>query len=436
MDVQVLKSLILDQRSRFFSDTGLVPRDCMPVIFSRIAKNEIEVITGVRRSGKSSLMKLIAGDLIRREQATADQILYVNFDDERFIGFDVSHFNLLYESYLELFNPDNRMYFFLDEIQQIDGWERWINRMAEQNNVKLFITGSNTSLLEPEIGRYLTGRHRQTVNWPFSFREYLLLNNADVRKNELFQTEKKAKIKRHLNRFIQNGGFPEVVKQNDTDLLEQYYRDILYRDIVARRGIRNIRELKELSLFLISNPGTVNSYENMQNMTGLKSLGSAKNFSEILEEVFLVFRLPLFDYSVKKQIYNPGKFYLVDTGLFYAVGFSFSENMGHLIENAVFIELKRRQQDVYYWKSDKGREIDFVCRKGSKITTAIQVCLKMHDKKTRDREFRALTDAAADLHPENLLVITLDEDGHEKIEECDIQIVPLWKWLLMDKAQT
>lgn len=432
MNSQVLKSLIYDHRDRFFSDKGLVSRDNLSGILSRLQKPEIEVITGVRRSGKSSLMKLISDDLIKCNHAFQDQILYINFDDERFIGFSVSDFDLLYQSYLELFESTDKHYFFLDEIQNVKGWERWINRIHESGKTKIFITGSNASLLEPEIGHHLTGRHRQTINWPFSFKEYLIFHEIEVKNEDLYQTERKITIKKYFNKFIKIGGFPEVFKQDDPELLEQYYRDILYRDIVARKGIRNIRELKELSLFLISNPGCIISYEKMQKMIGSRSFGTVKNFIEMLEEVFLIFRLPKFDYSVKKQIYNPGKFYVVDTGLFHSIGFSFSKNTGHLFENIVFIELQRRSNEVYYWKSDNGREVDFVCRRGIKITDAIQVCANMEDLKTREREFSGLIDAAQEINPERLLIITENEEGEEIIDHFKISLIPIWKWLVLE----
>lgn len=212
--------------------------------------------------------------------------------------------------------------------------------------------------------------------------------------------------------------------------MEQYFEDIIYRDVIARRSIKNIKEIKELALYLSSNIGTIQSYNNIKNLIGVKSVNTVKNYFEALSDVFLFFFIDLFDFSIKKQIYNPSKVYSIDIALSKSVSFKFSQNIEHLYENIVFLELKRRNEEIYYWKSKKGGEVDFITRRGIKIDKAIQVAASLSNKKVKDREIKALTEAKEYLNPDYFYIITEDEEGIEKIGDMDINIVPLWKWCL------
>jgi len=429
MEQMKLKELVQSHRERFLARAGLIKRKIQGELEKFYNAGEIVLITGVRSSGKSSLMRLICGDLIKAG-VRGENILYVNFDDERFIDFTSGDFEALYETYLEMENPRGKKYFFFDEIQNINGWQRWANRLYERGDIKVFITGSNASMLSSEISTHLTGRNRQAVNWPFSFVEYLAYHEVPAAVSKPFSTEKKAALKASLASYIAGGGFPEAVKNNDVTLTEQYYKDIIYRDIISRYALRNSREFKELCLYLSSNIGAICSYENLVKMIHARNITTVKNYLEYLESAYMFFRLPMFDFSVRRQIYNPGKFYCVDTGMAKATGFKFSENAGHIYENAVFLELKRRGREIYYWKSKEGHEVDFVCREGVRITEAIQVCLDISTEKTRDREIRALLKAAAVLKVKKLTVITKDEEKIIKQDGVSVRIVPMWKWLL------
>lgn len=430
MEKNKLKQLIVEHREWFLKPADLIQRDVQENIASYIKQKEVVIITGVRRSGKSSLMKLISDDLLQKRDVLPDNILFLNFEDERFIEFSHSDFEPLLETFIELFQPGGRMYFFLDEIQNVESWERWINRLYEFEKVKIFITGSNAALLGPEAASTLTGRNRQVHTYPFSFRELLRMRGYEYDEKNLYSREKKITVKNLLREYRDLGGFPEIIKNRDATLLEQYFKDIVYRDIVARYGVRNIREIRELAVFLASNPGTLHSYQSLREVIRVKSLNTVKNYLEMLEDVFLFFRLNLFDYSLKRQIYNPSKFYSVDSGLNNAVGFKFSDSAGHLYENMVFIELLRRGYHSYYWKSKKGREVDFLIKKGLRIEKAIQVCVSLADRKTKEREMEGLIAAREELGVESLTVITEDEEGEEVYGKCTIHVIPLWKWLL------
>lgn len=439
MEKENLKELIVEHKDRFLTRKDLIPRDLQSEIARYLPQREIVILTGVRRCGKSSLMRLICGDLLEKESVPFNNILYLNFEDERFLSFTAQDFDLLYETFMEMENPKGRLFMFLDEIQNIRGWEKWLNRLYEFEDVKAFVTGSNATLLSSEISTALTGRNRQVVVWPFSFREFLRLRGCMVDARSLYQRKKRLEIKRFFLEYKELGGFPEVLKTGDTTLLIQYYRDILYRDVIARHAIKNLREIKELTLYLAANPATIQSYKNIQGLINTRSINTVKNYLAALNDVYLFFFIDLFDYSVKRQIYNPSKIYAVDTAMINSISFRFSRNIGHLYENLVFLELKRRAREIYYGKTRKGKEVDFLIKEGLYIVEAIQVSLSLAYEKTRQRELQALTEIREELKkggegaaaPElTMTVITDDEEDLMETASGNIRIIPLWKWLL------
>jgi len=433
MDKNKLKELLIEYKQRFLTvRTDLIRREVQDNIEPFIKFKEVVIITGPRRGGKSSLMKLICDDLTKKDKVSPSNILYLNFEDERFIEFNTGDFAQIYELFLQINKPTGRLYFFLDEIQNVTGWERWLNRLYENENIKIFLTGSNASLLSSEISTALTGRNRTITNFPFSFGEFLTFKNYKLQENDFYQTKKRALIKSFFQEYLKLGGYPEIIKINDPTLLEQYFKDIIYRDILPRYFIKKIKEIRELCLFLASNLGSIHSYNRLQNLIGVKSINTVKTYLEILEEAFLFFRINLFDYSIKRQIYNPSKIYIIDTALGNSISFKFSENIGHIYENLVFLELKRRNKEIYYWKSKKGKEVDFLIKKGLDIEEAIQVSYNLNDKKTLDREIESLLLAKDEFKTEKLTIITEDEEMEKEIGNAKIKIIPLWKWLLID----
>jgi len=245
MEEARLKQLIIEHKERFLTKSDLVKREIQSQINNFLKHKEIIVITGIRRGGKSSLMKLIANDIIEKFKIPQDNILYLNFEDERFTDFTFQDFEKIYEIFLEIYSPYGRKYFFLDEIQNITGWEKWVNRLHQFEDIKIFVTGSNATLLSSEISTALVGRNRQLTNWPFSFREFLLLRNFSISEKDIYLREKKIKLKNSFKEYLKLGSFPEVLKIKDTTLLEQYFKDIIYRDVIVRYSIRNPKELKE-----------------------------------------------------------------------------------------------------------------------------------------------------------------------------------------------
>lgn len=429
MEKHALKELMAQHKARFLSRRGLIPREAQRLVSSLLHQREILFITGVRRCGKSSLMRLACEDLLTTVGVNPANILYVNFEDERLAGFRSDDCERLLEAYYELEVPQGKVWLFLDEIQNVPAWEKWLNRLYEFEEVKIFVTGSNMSLMGSELSTALTGRNRQIVLWPFSFREYLLMKGAGL-EGTLLSREERAQAVRMFDEFLQAGGFPEAVKQGGAALLEQYWKDILYRDVFPRYGIRTIREIRELTLFLAANSACIHSYKSLQTVAGVKSQMTVRNYLQALHDVFLFFPVDLFDYSLKRQIYNPSKMYGIDTGMLNAVSFSFSRDLGHSMENAAYIELRRRGHEVYYWKSLKGGEVDFLIREKGVITTAIQVCYSLAAPGTRRREIEGLLAAARELQVERLLLVTGEVEETVSENGCIIRMLPMWKWLL------
>ncbi len=429
MDTLSLKSLVLIHKEKFFKKKDLIKRELLNNFDKELNSREIIFIYGIRRSGKSSLLNLIAKDLIHNRKIPSKNILFVNFEDERFINFRTEDFDKLFTLFLELENPKGKKYLFFDEIQNIEGWERWINRLYEFEDVKIFLIGSNASLVNSLISSSLTGRNRQKQVHTFSFKEFLLLRDITLTARDLFLPENVALVKREFNNYLHLGGFPEVIKNNDATLAAEYFRDIIFRDVVSNYNIRNIKELRELSLYLITNTGTIFSYDALRQALDAKNNSTIKNFLNILQEVFLFYSLPKFDFSIKKQIYNPNKYFVADVGFYEAIGFKFSKNLGKLLENIVFEQLLRSNKEIYYWRSSKGEEVDFIIRENTKLKEAYQVTFSLN-KNNIKRETGSLLRVAEELNIRKRNILTYDQEETIKDEFGEIKVLPVWKWLL------
>jgi len=320
--------------------------------------------------------------------------------------------------------------FFLDEIQNIPGWQRWVNRLYEFEDIKIFVTGSNAAMLSAEIATALTGRNRIIELYPFSFLEFVQAKGTSPDKRDFLRPEKRAALVHFFDRYLQTGGFPEAVKTGDTSILQEYFRDIIYRDIVARHGLRNVHELRELVLYLASNLSCMMSYKKLQSVISVKSTNTVKKYLGYLADAYLFITVDLFDYSVKKQIYNPAKIYCIDHALAAAAGFRFSADIGRTLENIVCLELKRRGHEIYYWRNRAGLEVDFVIKQGLDITGAIQVCHNLEAPDTKRREIKAAIAAAKTFDLDTVKIITSDVWQEETFDNVKIEYIPIWKWLL------
>lgn len=412
----VLQEIILDQRQIFtILERGTITaREGAPALFTLHDSPFIVILSGVRRCGKSTLLQVV-----RQQHPPADY--YLNFDDDRLVQFSLADFQVLLELFIELFGEQNIFYF--DEIQNIVGWERFIRRLHNQGK-KVYLTGSNATMLSKELGTHLTGRHLVTTFFPFSFREYLAFCQYKIDSVNSLTTTQKGIIKRHFKMYLQEGGFPEFLQTKQPEYLKTLYENILYRDILARHHLPSEKILKELVYYLASHIGKDVSFNAIKNMLGVGSPTTIKDYISYLEDAFLVFLVNQYHPSLKKQILAPKKMYFIDVAMVKTVGFRASEDRGRLLENLVYLELKRRKKEIYFHRDKK--ECDFLIREGTKITGAIQVCAELNAQDTRKREYEGLLEAMEVYQLKEGLILTEDEEGSEKY----VTVKPIWKWLL------
>ncbi len=412
MNSITLKQILNDQGLLFTRNEDFVERY---VDKDFINSKKISVITGVRRCGKSTLMRLLSKQY--------PKFCYLNFEDERLLDFKHSDFSQLMELFYELYGDDLNVFFF-DEIQNITGWEKFVRRLFTEGK-KVFVTGSNSKLLSSEFASSLTGRYIKKDLYPFSFTEFLNFHNVDS--NYVVSTSNIAKIKRYFNEYMSLGGFPEIVKSKNKNELFQLYQDVLVKDILVRFKIRDTKSFRELALYLLSNISSLYSYNNLSKILNVKSVNSVKNYVNFLEEAFLFISVSKFDYSLKKQIASNRKIYTIDTGIFNAVSFNFSDNRGKQLENIVLLELKRKGNEVYYF-IDKN-ECDFICIYRNKIVSAIQVT-EIISGNNKEREIKGLIVAMETLNVTDGLILTYDQFDEIKIGKYKINILPIWYWLI------
>ena len=421
MDAEVLKQVIFEQREARTATGTTIERDAFPQ--AALDAPEALIISGIRRCGKSTLLRQIRE---RREEKD----FYLNFDDERLVRFSVDDFQKLHEIFIELFGEQHSFYF--DEIQNVEGWERFVRRLVDAGE-KVFIAGSNASMLSRELGTHLTGRFVRHELFPFSFAEFLRLRGSEPKRSaagtlNVRTTAARGALKQELGEYLRLGGIPQYVASGNDDFLKLLYESIVYRDVLVRNKFSNERELLELALFLASNAAKRFSYVSLAKAVGLKDSGTAQAYVCALENAYLVSQVRKFDFSVKKQIANTKKIYFADPALIRKIGFNATRNEGPIFENVVFNELQRRGNEIFYHAGK--HECDFVLRRGTEITDAIQASVSLADAETREREIAGLLDALTAYNLGEGTIITFDEESEFSESGKTVRVRPLWKWLL------
>jgi len=414
--------VLFDQQRQFNEEKPIIKRELSKRALELIKLNLPLVITGVRRCGKSYLLKIIKDELRLKEK----EYLYINFNDERFIDFSVEDFQKIID-FLNEQKYNEKCFLFIDEIQEVDNWEKWIDRIKE--SYKIVITGSNSKLLSSEISTILTGRSLSLMLTPLNFREFLGAKKISI-ENWKMDLKKQAEIRSLFKDYLVNGGFPKHVLTGENIIIKELYEQILYRDIIERFSKSRTKVIKEISVSLLSNPSSLVSMRQISATTHIKNLGSVKSILDAFESSFLFFFVNKFDFSVKKQTQNPRKVYCIDNGFPVALGFRLSDDMGKLIENLTAVELKRKGKEVFY-HSDKN-ECDFVIREGNKIAEAIQVCYNLTED-NKGRETKGLIEVMERFKLKEGLILTYDQTDEFKIGTIRIKVLPVWKWLLDDK---
>jgi uncharacterized protein len=359
------------------------------------------IVSGIRRCGKSTLLY----QLLKKRHAEA---LYVNFDDPRLYDFELSDFqkldNLISES-------GNHVLMF-DEIQVIKGWERYVRQKLDEK-YKVFVTGSNASLLSSELGTSLTGRHITKELFPFSYDEFCRFKAFNADKISVLE-------------YMRCGGFPEYLKTDSEEILIQLMDDIIVRDIAVRYGIKDTRGLRRLTIYLLSNIGNLTSANKLREPSGISSATTVLEYLSHLEQSYLISLVPLFDPSLKKQSINPKKIYAVDMGLVKANVSMLKEDEGHKLENMVYNSLRLRYKEIYYHKG-KG-ECDFIVLEKGKISQAIQVCYHLNSD-NRERELTGLVDALRKYHLQEGILVTLSQEDFFEVEDFSVRVVPSYHFL-------
>lgn len=361
------------------------------------------IITGLRRSGKSTMMMQVL------QQNFQEKALFLNFEDPRLATFSTEDFERLYN---EIINRKNKLLFF-DEIQIISGWEIFVNQLLRED-FKVFITGSNASLLSRELGTHLTGRHFSTELFPFSYSEFLTY----------FKREGSEKT---FADYLQKGGMPDYLRTNVGTYLNTLLDDIIIRDIAIRHGLREVNSLRQLTVYLLSNIGNLISANGLVGMFGVKSATTLLHYFSFLSDAYIVEFVPLFDYSLKKQIRNPQKVYAIDLGMYHQNRIVFSPNYGAVLENAVYLHLRKKYKDIFYFQNQG--ECDFVTTINGHPEDLYQVCYDLNSMNLY-RETEGLYQAMDFFKKEKAFIITMNQKDIFKKNNKTIDVIPAWQWIL------
>lgn len=412
-----MKKAILSQNIHWNSAyKSLYKRDVFNSLLSKLEMRHIQVLQGIRRSGKSSLFKLIINHLM--QSIDAKSILYINLDDPFFINYsnDPTSFYEIIQT-AETLTQQKIKYLFLDEVQAISGWEKYVKSAYDSEMfTKIFVTGSNSSLLNGEYATLLTGRYLATKVNPLSFSELMQINKIN---NNLELHSNLPKVLNLLDEMLAYGSFVEVYAAPENikrDLIASYYETILLKDCVTNFSIRDVKSFKELSFYLISNIASLFSYSSLSRAIKISDV-SVKDYIFALESSYLFTELRHFSYSLKEQSNTSKKLYLTDNS-FMKLSFSFSNNHGKLLENLVFTELQKTGAEIYFYNKDQ--ECDFIVKDGEKLT-AIQVCYELNEQNQK-REINGLLKLPFPV--DKRLIITYNQN----ITINSIKAIPFWEY--------
>ena len=428
---QIISQLIDDFHERTLPEQ-ITPRgNRLPEI-----QGKADVVTGMRRTGKTFFCYQKIRELISTG-TEHEKILYLNFEDDRLLEFTVRDFQLILDVYYGKFpeHRNSKCYFFFDEIQRIEQWEIFIRRLIDTENIQIYITGSSSKLLSTEIATSLRGRSFTTEIFPFSFLEFLQHHNLFKKKPLRYSAHNVSVLRKAVTDYIETGGFPEIQELDAslrTEVLQGYIDSVLMKDVIERHKVSNVTALKHMVRHIMHTPGgkfSVNKFYNTLKSMSIKcTKNSLYDYLDHLTDAFLFYKVPIHSRSEKSRMVNPAKIYTIDTGLLNAMTFRNSANNGFLLENLVYMHLRRNSYDVEYVTTKNGFETDFFARhKISGDAELIQVCWAMADKKTFQRELRGLQSAMEEFSIPKGIFVTWDD---ETTLENNIEIVPIWKWLL------
>lgn len=410
----------------------------LPETFERELNVPLEIpinraisIIGPRRAGKTYLMFSLIKKLLKKH--IRESIIYVNFEKAGLLPLDSNDLVLLKDTFFEL-NPSLKKkdsWFFLDEIQNVNNWELFV-RTCLDDRINIFISGSSSKLLSKDIATSMRGRTLTYTLLPFSFREYILSKNVKIQK--FLSSSEKAEIINLFNKYFIEGGYPEAIiypEQNEK-ILSNIFETALYKDVIEREKIRNINAVLQLIRALISaKEFSVNKFYNYLKSMNIKvGKNALYNYINYLEDAFVIFMLRKFSLSYKKAEQSLPKVYFIDNGI---LTNNKIDDKGRLLENLVFLELIRRENDVSYFQTSQNEEVDFLIKNGKKVTQLIQVCYDFSNFMTKDREIKSLLKVSEEFNCNNLLILTNSQEEELKLNGNKIVIRPVWKWLLENR---
>lgn len=413
----------------------------LPTFTRRQAKlpmlsNKIDTVIGMRRSGKTWFLYQVMSDLLDQE-IPIEKILYMNTEDERLLPMVASELHLIPETYYRRYPhlKDEKCYFFFDEIQNINGWETFVRRLFDTENIHLCITGSSSRLLSREIATNLRGRSLSTEIFPFSFRESLAHKNIKVDIGIRPGSKKKALLQNRFQNFLLVGGFPEVQEVEDIyrrRILQDYLDIVILRDLVERHHITNTITLRYMIRHILNSAAGLFSVHKFYNDLKSQGISCSKNtlhdYLGHLSESYLSFPVPIHTHSERARMVNPRKIYAIDTGLVQACSHRTGPNWGYLLENFVYLELRRQTAEIAYFKTNNGHEIDFIIKDSEGRKHLIQVSAQLTNPDTRNREIRALNEAMAETDTNQAIIISLNQEEKIKTKHGQIYILPAWLW--------
>ena len=426
----LLKEILITHKERFKAPSF----ERMTAI--NLNLNKVQTITGPRRAGKSSLLKLSIQELLNNGTEW-ERICYLSLEDER-IRTDLFEPDEILQAFAELY-PQNPLlkdvYFFFDEIQYLKNWEAFINRIHEQISPKVLITGSNSKLLHTEVASVLRGRGLPTELLPLSFQEYLKWKGLTFSE----YGSNKIPIITAFDKYLTQGGYPETVLEDaafSQKLLQEYFNTVLYRDIIELNQVSNFKYLRYLFHRIADNTGKPTGlhkiYQELKSRGYAVSKDKLYQMADLAEDVYLFKRISRFDPSLVKRENSDKKCYFIDNGLLRAISSQFSENKGMLLENLVFWQLYRQYGNIYttdiYYYQDSSHECDFILFKEGSQALPIQVCWDMSNENTRNREIRGLMKACEVTSSKKGIIIAHDDEEEFKENGIQITIIPAWKW--------
>jgi hypothetical protein len=382
-----------------------------------LSSHLIKLITGPRRVGKSTQALLM---LRNRNFA------YLNFDNQQLL--DTWDANLVMRMLDDVY--PGYEYILLDEVQNLEAWDLWVSELYRLGK-NLVITGSNAKMLSSEMATALTGKYLKVEMLPFSLEEFFDWNKLDLSR---LNPERQADASALMDDYMRNGGYPEVVasRQLTRTYLDTLFDSIVWKDVAKRHSVRNVTDLNDLALYLVSNFCNPISANELTEELGFSSVNTTKKFMDYLHEPYLFYYLPRYNNKLKLMKKAPRKVYVVDNGFVAAKAFSLSDNLGRLLENQVFVELLRHgyntDKTMFYYRSRNDKEVDFVLRKGTHIEQLVQVCYDMSNAKTEKREVDSLVECAEELNCSNLVIVTNNEERTIEKDGFRIDVVPVAKW--------